>query len=174
MVYRWKLPGIIPVDAQTAGEELSRIYEERGALNPADIVDESRDSAAPLHPCFEWDNEAAAEKYRQSQAAMIVRSIVTVEESEIGLQEVRAFVHVQESYRPISVVVNSEEQMDELLKSAFDDLLAFRRKYSTLSKLLPVFSAIDKVVLPTRVCTEKNALQRRRTQCQQPSSAAPL
>lgn len=143
MVYRWKLPGVIPVDAQTAGNELQRIYTERGALNPSDIVDESRDSNAPLHPCFEWDDAAAAEKYRQSQAALIVRSIVTVEELESGPQEVRAFVHVQENYHPISVVVNSPDKMEELLKSAFDELRAFRRKYSTISQLSPVFDAMD-------------------------------
>ena len=146
MVYRWKLPGVIPVDAQTAGEELGRIYEKRGALDPADIVDESRDSKAPLHPCFEWNDAAAAEKYRQSQAALIVRSIVTVEESTSGPQEVRAFVHVKENYHPISVVVNSEEQMEELLKMALDELKAFQRKYSVLLQLSPVMEAIKDVV----------------------------
>ena len=145
MVYRWKLPGVIPVDAQTAGDELQRIYKEKGGLNPADIVDESRDSKAPLHPCFEWNDVAAAEKYRQSQAANIVRSIVTVQESTQGPQEVRAFVHVQESYRPISVVVNSAEQTEELLRSALEELKAFRRKYNTLSQLTPIFTAIEEI-----------------------------
>ena len=145
MVYRWKLPGVIPVDAQTAGEELSRIYKERGSLNAADIVDESRNIEAPLHPCFEWNDAMAADKYRQSQAANIVRSIVTVEESASGPQEVRAFVRVQESYRPISVVVNSEEQMEELLKTALMELSAFRKKYAALAKLAPVFESIEKV-----------------------------
>lgn len=145
MVYRWKLPGVIPVDAQTAGEELSRIYEERGGLNPAEIVDESRDAKAPLHPCFEWNDAEAAEKYRQSQAALIIRSIVTVEESPLGPQEVRAFVHVQENYHPISVVVNNEERMSELLKMALMELAAFRKKYASLEKLAPVFESIEKV-----------------------------
>lgn len=146
MVYRWKLPGVIPVDAQTAGEELQRICTEHGGLDPADIVDESRDTSAPLHPCFEWNDEVAAEKYRQTQAAQIVRSIVTVEETRSGPQEVRAFVHVQQKYHPISVVVNSADQMEELLKTALDELQAFRRKYSALSRLAPVIKAIDDVV----------------------------
>lgn len=146
MVYRWKLPGVIPVDAQTAGEELQRIYEDRGELSPAHIVDESRSGDAPLHPCFEWDNEVAAEKYRQTQAAQIVRSIVTVEETRSGPQEVRAFVHVQQKYHPISVVVNSADQMEELLKTALDELQAFRQKYNALSQLAPVMEAIKKVV----------------------------
>ena len=146
MIYKWKLPGLIPVDAQTAGEELERIYHEKGALNPADIVDESRDSAAPLHPCFEWDDIAAAEKYRQTQAMQIVRSIITIQESDKEKsQEVRAFVHVQESYHPISVVIGSKEQMEELLASALSELKAFQRKYNSLVELSPVFDAIEKV-----------------------------
>lgn len=145
MVYKWKIPGVIPVDAQTAGNELQRIYEERGGLDPADIVEESRDVKAPLHPCFEWNDAIAAEKYRQSQAATIVRSIITVEESTKGPQEVRAFVHVQNSYHPISVVVNSAEQTEELLQSALNELRAFRRKYNTLSQLAPVLIAIEEI-----------------------------
>ena len=146
MIYKWKLPGLIPVDAQTAGEELQRIYREKGALNPVDIVDESRDSAAPLHPCFEWDDVVAAEKYRQTQAQMIVRSIVTVQEKPNREPvETRAFVSVQQEYKPIEVVTNSEEQMQELLRTALAELMAFRRKYSILSELAGVMRVIDEV-----------------------------
>lgn len=146
MIYKWKLPGLIPVDAQTAGEELQRIYREKGALNPVDIVDESRDSAAPLHPCFEWDDVAAAEKYRQTQAQMIVRFIVTVQETPNREPvETRAFVSVQREYKPIEVVTSSEEQMQELLRTALAELMAFRRKYSILSELAGVMRAIEEV-----------------------------
>ena len=146
MIYKWKLPGLIPVDAQTAGEELQRIYREKGALNPVDIVDESRDSAAPLHPCFEWDDEIAAEKYRQTQAQKIVCSIVTVQEKPNREPvEIRAFVSVRQEYKPIEVVTSSEEQMQELLCTALAELMAFRRKYSILSELAGVMRAIEEV-----------------------------
>lgn len=146
MIYKWKLPGLIPVDAQVAGEELQRIYHEKGVLNPVDIVDESRDSAAPLHPCFEWDDVTAAEKYRQTQAQMIVQSIVTVHETPNREPvETRAFVSVRQEYKPIEVVTSSEEQMQELLKTALAELMAFRRKYSILSELAGVMRAIEEV-----------------------------
>ena len=146
MIYKWKIPNLLPVDAQTAGEELDRIYRENGRLEPAQIVDESRDNAAPLHPCFEWDDVVAAEKYRQTQAQMIVRSIVTVQEKpNRELVETRAFVSVQQEYKPIEVVANSEEQMQELLRTALAELMAFRRKYSILSELAGVMHAIEEV-----------------------------
>lgn len=146
MIYKWKIPNLLPVDAQTAGEELARIYRENGRLEPAKIVDESRDSAAPLHPCFEWDDVAAAEKYRQTQAQMIVRSIVTVQETPNREPvETRAFVSVRQEYKPIEVVTSSEEQMQELLRTALAELMAFQRKYSILSELAGVMRAIEKV-----------------------------
>ena len=73
MIYKWKVAGLMPVDAQTAGEELNRIYTKNGALNPADIVDESRPEDAPLHDCFEWRDDVAAEKYREQQDAPGIR-----------------------------------------------------------------------------------------------------
>ena len=145
LTYKWKLPGVIPVDAQTAGDELERIYHERGELNPADIVEESRNEDAPLHRCFEWDDQTAAEKYRESQASLIIRSIVTVADGRDEPQEVRAYVHVENTYRPVSVVVESRDYMEELLKTALLELAAFQRKYNALSSLRPVFEAIEKV-----------------------------
>lgn len=73
------------------------------------------------------------------------RSIVTVQESNEGPQQVRAFVHVEQIYKPISVVVNSEKQMAALLETALSELRVFKRKYETLRELSPVFDAIEEV-----------------------------
>lgn len=146
MVYQYKIAGLFPVDAQTAGEELHRIYEDKGQLDPTDIVDESRPATAPLHTCFEWDDEVAAEKYRRVQAGKLVRSITVVQENKKREPvEVRAFVQSKETYTPIEVVVNSREQMLELLSAAMSELRAFERKYAALSQLAPVFEAIRRV-----------------------------
>ena len=146
MIYQWKIPGLLPVDAQTAGEELERIYQERGGIEPSTVVEESRDISSPLHPCFEWDDAVAAEKYREDQARLVIRSIVTVSEDSAEKQQpVRAFVRVQEDYKPITVVLNDEEQMEELLRSALLELSAFRKKYQALSALRPVFAAIESI-----------------------------
>ena len=145
MTYQWKLPGIIPVEAQVAGEELDRIYQKYGELQPSTIVDESRASSAPLHGCFEWNDQTAAEKYRETQAREIVRQITVVSEATHNQSNVRAFVHVQNAYRPISVVINNEENMEELLMTALKELAAFRTKYNTLNALKPVFDELDKL-----------------------------
>ena len=146
MVYQFKLPGLYPVSAQTAGEELHRIYTDKGHLKPADVVDESRPTSAPLHACFEWNDELAAEKYREAQAGNLIRSITVVHETPAPEPiEVRAFVKTLETYAPIEVVVNSEEQMAALLESALAELKAFEKKYATLSKLAPILDEIKKL-----------------------------
>lgn len=145
MTYQWKLPGVMPVDAQTAGDELERVYKKRGDIKPSTLVEESRPASAPLHRCFEWDDAIAAEKYRESQASYLIRSIVTVCEDADAPVVTRAFVSVGESYKPISVVVNEPEQLEALLSTALRELEAFRRKYAALNQLKPVFAAIEQL-----------------------------
>lgn len=148
MLYKWKLPGMYPVDANTAGEEISAIYNEKGRCDPADVVERSRPETAPLHSCFEWDDAEAAEKYREEQARGMIRSLSVVVESVPEVEApvtVRAFHHVEHTYQPISVVVNDADKMKELLQRAMCELDSFKKKYSQLSELKPIFREIDKL-----------------------------
>ena len=144
MTYKWKINGIYPVDAKTAGEELARICDQNNGLCPEDIVDESRPETAPLHPCFEWDDPTAAELYRQHQARGIVRCITTTVEASDGPVETRAFVRAEQpAYQPIQAVIEAADELTALLQRAKDELFSIRRKYDTLEQLRPVFEAID-------------------------------
>lgn len=143
-VYKWKGEGVYDVDAQTAGEELERIYSKNGTLTAADVVEESRSELAPLHSCFEWRDGVAAEEYRKEQARRLMRAIVQpVETPREDPTEVRAFFNVQHSYHPFQVIVQSEDKMEALLKAALRELRQFQNKYNVLSQLSPVFDAID-------------------------------
>lgn len=143
MTYQWKVPGIMPVDAQTAGNELQRIYERDGVIEPETVVAESQTPSAPLHSCFEWDDAKAAHKYRITQAQNIIRAIVVVDDAK--QPETRAFVNVQREYHPVSVVVRNPEKREILLQNALNELRWFERKYNTLQELSAVFSAIEEV-----------------------------
>lgn len=139
MVYKWKMPGLYDIPAQAAGEELDRIYEEKGELQARDVVNESRPETAPLHPLFEWDDPKAAELYREQQARNIIGCIVTVQDSEkSGLTQVRAFVHVAESYRPTQIVVSEKDLREELVRTALKDAEAFQRRLETFASLRPI------------------------------------
>ena len=145
MTYQWKVPGIMPVDAQMAGNELQRIYERYGVIEPEKVVEESAAPSAPLHNCFEWDDAKAAHKYRITQAQNIIRAIVSID--DVNHQpETRAFVSVQREYHPVSVVIRNPEKRYLLLQSALNELRSFENKYRTLRELSGVFSAIKEVI----------------------------
>lgn len=150
MTYQWKLPGLYDVPAQDAGTELERIYQQNGKIDPADIVNESRPETAVLHPCFEWRDEIAAEKWRERQARGICNCIIVVEEQEDKPPiAVRAFFHTQGSYHPTPVIIQEEDKYNDLYQSALRELTAFRKKFSILSDregLAAIFTAIDAAI----------------------------
>ncbi len=147
MTYQWKLPGVYSVPAQDAGAELDRIYLQRGKMDAADIVDESRPENAVLHPCFEWRDSVAAEKWREQQARNICCCLVTVSETaDAAPIRARTFVHVKNTYRPMTVVVSDKDAMEELAASVLRELRAITEKNRILQDsplLRDIFLAIE-------------------------------
>lgn len=136
--------GIFHADAQTVAEEILSIGEEASAK---DILDKARDESTELHKCFEWDDSAAAEKYRLVQARNITANLVirrTEEEIKENKPEIRVF-HKPESfsgYKPIQVIVKHEDEYANLLKRAYAELHAFKIKYQNLQELDYIISLI--------------------------------
>jgi hypothetical protein len=107
------------LDPQNALDALTEIESNLG-LTPKNVVEQSRDPSAVLHPCFEWSNDIAAEKFRLNQAATLIRAIkVTIEDVEPI--EYRPFVHVVENsepqYKNVSFLsIDQEKEVEESLK----------------------------------------------------------
>lgn len=143
MIYKWKISKY-NVDAQQAGEELERIRNKYGELSPADIVQESISVNSVLHNCFEWQDDIAAQKYRERQAQDLIRNIVVeaVVDKEVN-PPIRAFVSIQGDYKPIQEVVTVEDRRKELLQNALKELESFKTKYNQLYELSELFEAID-------------------------------
>lgn len=145
--YKWKAGSRIKLNAQVAGEVCDEL-EKEGRLTPAELVETSRDEAAPLHGAFEWRDEIAAEKYREVQAGHIIRSLEVV---ITGTSEpVRAYFPISivgegRTYTSTEVIMRTEDARAKLLERALAELEAFKRKYKTLGELADVFAAIDEV-----------------------------
>lgn len=148
MVYKWKSNSRIKCDAQVAGEFLEKIEREKG-LTATNLLDASRDENSPLHDEFEWDDSIAAEEYRKTQAAYIIRHIEVVIRKEENQEETtRAFFVIKQdenaqSYKPITVIMQNKDDAEQLYQQALRELQAFRRKYSTIQKLTNIFKVID-------------------------------
>lgn len=129
-------------DPQKIGEALEAIAEKAGGhLTPEAVVDAAREKRHVLHRHFEWDDQKAAEAFRLDQARNIVRSIhVENDETESGLA--RAYLSIQDrggrSYRSISDVLASADLQSKVLASAETDLLAFERRYRSLTDVCAI------------------------------------
>jgi hypothetical protein len=54
-------------------DELKSIFEVNRELTPKIVVNAARKKDSPLHDRFEWNNAVAGEKYREVQAAELIR-----------------------------------------------------------------------------------------------------
>lgn len=69
---------------------LAEIYERDGVVTVDSVLAEARDKKSPLHPFFEWNDKAAAEKYRTVQCySLIMGSKFVVQLVENGRTSTR-------------------------------------------------------------------------------------
>lgn len=157
--YRYRFPGIIKTPVEIAGKVCHDIIEEEGAVTPKRLVDVSRPDDAPLHNEFEWNDDVAAEKFREEQARMIIKNIIivdssadeerSIEKTEVNVNKFegsRAFVPTDEKvhkYIDLSTALSNEAWRENLINQARKDMLAFRTKYYRLVELKPIIKEID-------------------------------
>lgn len=152
MVYEWSPTARYNnVDAQVAGERLEHLRKRAGGLLTAEaVVIDSRPEEAPLHPCFEWNDEVAAENYRREQARSVIQGVrVVMAEQGAEPKPVRAFVNVVEDdsrgYASTAYVMSNPELREQILQTAWRELDALKARYREIEELSEVFSTIDAV-----------------------------
>ncbi len=153
MVYQWSY-NVSGVDANVAGQIFEEIEKKTGALTKEAVVEEARPESSPLHGCFEWDDNIAAEKYRCEQARLLICNLRVVYEDktkEEGKLITRAYVSTSEKrsdraqYMTVEKALSDEKTRLLVLHTAMDELRIFKGKYSTLNELGEVMTAIDHV-----------------------------
>ena len=144
MVYEWKIKGLFKTDANTAGAVCEELTNTIGLTNK-NLVEVSRAEDAPLHNEFEWRDDVAAERYRETQAAKIISSL-TIRIEEVNHEPVRAWFPIAEkTYEDVRTIITSPMKTNALLDTALKELKAFQFKYSMLQELSAVFRAIDEL-----------------------------
>jgi uncharacterized protein YpbB len=129
--------------------ELKRLADAHdGLLSPEAIVEAARPVSSPLHSRFEWDNSAAARKYRIWQARQLLK--VCVEVVPNTKHSTNVFVSLTSDrkdggYRMVTEVLTDAQMRRQMLSDALAELELFRNKYRELKELVVVFAAIRKV-----------------------------
>ena len=155
MVYQfeWKIDNKYPVAAQEAGEFINGIIEQEGEATAKRVLDLSRDDEAVLHPCFEWRDNVAAEKYRVGQARELIGDLVSVTVTSDNKPPVmtRAFVSVapgnsKARYKPVLMALRDDKEREIVLENAKREAAVFANKYRALDEFGAVIDEIEKVV----------------------------
>lgn len=153
MVYEWKSASRIRANPEAAAEQFAALNQSVG-LTPQTLLEANRPADAPLHNEYEWDDTAAAEKYRLQQSGHLIRSLVIIPEAdpneddvETTIIPIRAYFPIQDAYEPIAAIIQSPDKRDVLLRQAKQELNAYLQKYHNLSELQPVRDAAALVTL---------------------------
>lgn len=149
--YSWKEKARVKLDPQVAGERLERIRRRRGGeITPADVLRDARRPDSPLHPHFEWNDTAAAEAYRLSQAGYLIRHIEVEVRGGDACREarvVRAFVSMHDDegkhYESIIRVMSDAEKRAQVVATARHELQQWAKRYRDYEELAGIFAAID-------------------------------
>lgn len=150
MVYQWAVGAHIKADAQVVGERVEAIRARSGgSVTPEQLVEDGRDEASPLHTCFEWDNERAADKYRLQQAGHIIRCL-TIEIPDDRREPVRALVSVtqpdgERAYTAVTDAMADPAMRAQVMNAALSEIKGWRRRYTRLEEFGKLFTEIDQL-----------------------------
>jgi len=167
--YMWKLevnipqeaPGTIKgIRAEVAGTIFDQISKERGGLRPEYVVDASIPEDAPMHNCFEWDDQIAGKKYRIEQARTLIRCLVIVTEKKDEEQNItRSFVNIrkpdgEKTWLPVKDVMSDRALREQYITRAYKELKEWQERYNSIKEFSEIcqiikFMDLEKLVNPT-------------------------
>lgn len=137
--------------------ELERIAEQNGGVLKAEaVVLAARPEWSPLHTWFEWDDTAAAERWRLHQARGLINVVVKYHETAPDKRvPMKVFVSLTPDreedgggYRVATTVLSDEAMRAQMLADAKQEMRNFKTKYERLTELAEVFEAMERVELP--------------------------
>lgn len=125
---------------------LLAIREQYAELTPKRVVQVAAEETHPLHDRFEWDDTVAGPKYREHQAATLIRSVrVRYAEADGDEErEVRAFLAVpredspRSNYVPVEEVAGDPFARKLVLRQAEREWRQMRRKYAHLDEFMHI------------------------------------
>ena len=138
MTYIEKAELSVPVQKKSLiiNNSLKAMIEAKGKVTPQMIVDEAENAKSPLHKFFEWDNSAAAQKYRLMQATNMILS--------------SKFVCMLGEKKPGSPIVDGKGHMVRKLLPAYDGAHGFKDRVEVLDDKEARKSIIDRKIAVLR------------------------
>ncbi len=121
-------------------EELQTIYSKHQQLTSSLVVKAATPKKHPLHNHFEWDDSIAGPKYREVQAAHMIRSVKIVRVEEDTVNECREWVHIVKGgdshYDHIEEVARDHISTEIVLRQMEREWKQLKRKYDTFAEFI--------------------------------------
>lgn len=138
--------GITDEQAGVLGERFM-VIGGGGEVTPAQVVDDARPETSPTHGYFEWDNEVAAERYRESQATYYLANIVMVPAEAVEAIDARSLAVGEPDAGSASRMVRFTDvpvtesaamvQLGAVMQRAARELESWRTRYQPYTALRP-------------------------------------
>lgn len=139
-------------DAQKVADE---IFEISDTPTADEIVDMASDPGKESYKLFDWDDAVAGPKWRKEQARLVMRSLKVefIYESDLDV-EPRKFTPCKlfygdpvndKGFVAITKIMEDKGMYEKLLERAKIEIKSYRKKYSILKELEPLFEMIDQI-----------------------------
>lgn len=141
---------------------LQAIEKKFGCVTPDVVVKAATPSDSPLHKFFEWDDNAAAVKYRLWQARQLIAKVYVIDNDRPEIGPVRAFVNMelpplvdeeeadesqanQRAYMSIKRLKGQQDFSSQLLGYAYAQLVGWKKRFGNYKQFLGVAKEIEKI-----------------------------
>lgn len=139
-------------------ERIGTFLEEKFGDAPrtaADVVAAARPKRSPIHDDFEWDDSIAANKHREDQARLMLRSIQVILVNGVEREPTRAFHNValveddgvRNAYVPAVIVWERPELGAQVKAGAKRELALWARRYKDYTELSSLVEKVNQLLL---------------------------
>ena len=146
MIYKFAKNSGFSGNAEVVFNELEQIREHNeGQLHTSAIVDAARPEESPLHTYFEWNDQKAAERYRENTARRLVRAVIIKPEKdtpEDNPANHRAYISVRAESEEPAERPRYYQNINEASQDEFDS--AIEQLKSKLSQLRTSLGQIER------------------------------
>lgn len=117
--------------------EVEKLLASGQPLTAQTFLERARDDSSPLHSLFEWDDAAAAEKFRLDQAGQYIRCIRIVEDLDGGKHNPRLVYSIarpdgRRSYEDREVVKANSGHRSDVLGHLYETMMTAAKEAESL------------------------------------------
>lgn len=135
-------------------EEIIKVQENYG-LTASNLLKSASKKSSSLYDFFDWDNSSAGDKWRLSQARILINEVkIIVEDKEMYAFESvnisigepiqnKTIKHYSREYKPIIEIMDNELYREQLIKRALIEARYWKERHIELKELKSIFSIIE-------------------------------